>query len=185
MNAGCKEKNNISAEKKNTLCGDGNDFFERSNGKDLQRKQKPLAGKHSGYRSRAIVFGADGFFDYANHFLIRGAEINIHTAAEMANTASLPSSLLHRFLSDLTLNFTDLKPLGSIGFTGTPFRKIAPTIDFYFLGGYILVCVISARQIAKLRLNISAVNRPKVSPPPSARCAKKTRMEVFFFKDSE
>ena len=47
MKARCKEKNNISAEKKNTLCGDGNDFFERSNGKDLQRKQKPLAGKHA------------------------------------------------------------------------------------------------------------------------------------------
>ncbi len=97
MKAGCKEKNNISAEKKNTLCGDGNDFFERSNGKDLQRKQKPLAGKHSGYRSRTIVFGADVFFDYANHFLIRGAEINIQTATETANTASLPSSFFCLF----------------------------------------------------------------------------------------
>ena len=102
----------------------------------------------------------------------------------MANTASLPSSLLHRFFSELALNFAVLKPLGFIGFTGTPFRKIAPTIDFYFLGGYILVCVISARQIAKLRLNISAVNRPKVPPPPSARRAKKREWRIFF-KDSE
>ena len=157
-------------------------FFRKKQRERSPEKTKTACRKTRGYRSRTIVFGADVFFEYANHFLIRGAEINIHTAAEMANTASLPSSLLHRFFSELALNFAVLKPLGFIGFTRTPFRKIAPTIDFYFLGGYILVCVISARQIAKLRLNISAVNRPKVPPPPSARRAKKTRMEDFFSK---
>ena len=42
--------------------------------------------------------------------------------------------------SESALNYADLKPLDFIGFTGTPFRKIAPTIDFYFFGGHIPVC---------------------------------------------
>ena len=140
MKAGCKEKNNISAEKKNTLCGDGNTFTKKPTSATNTEKNETAAGYDSGLRSCAIVIGADVFFEYANHFLIRGAEINIHTAAEMANTASLPSSLLPRFFSELALNFAVLKPLGFIGFTGTPFRKIAPTIDFYFFGGHFLVC---------------------------------------------
>ena len=146
-------------------------FSERDFAKADRRKNNTAAGYDSGLRSRAIVIGADVFFDYANHYLIRGAEINIQTATETANATSLPSALFHRFLSDLTLNFTDLKPLDSIGFTGMHFLKNAPTIAFYFFGGYFLACGIIAPQIAELRIFISSVNRPKAPPPSSVRRA--------------
>ena len=88
-----------------------------------------------------------------------------------ANAASPPSTIFHRFLSGPTPNYADLKPLDFIGFTGMHFLKNAPTIDFCFFGGHFLVCVISAPQIAELRFFISAVNRPKVLPPPSSHRA--------------
>ena len=88
-----------------------------------------------------------------------------------ANAASPPSTIFHRFISDLTLNFAVLKPLDFIGFAGPPFLKNAPTIDFYSFGGYILVRGITARQIAELCFIDPTVNRPKVPPPPSARRA--------------
>ena len=68
-------------------------FYEKTYICNERRKNETAAGYDSGLRSRSIVIGADVFFEYANHFLIRGAEINIHTAAEMANTASFPSAL--------------------------------------------------------------------------------------------
>jgi hypothetical protein len=48
------------------------------------------------------------------------------------------------FLSVCTVNFAVYKPLDFIGFTGTPFFKTAPNFDFYFFGGYFLVCGVSA-----------------------------------------
>ena len=77
----------------------------------------------------------------------------------------------HWFLSELMMNYAVLESLDFIGFTETPFLKTAPTIDFYFFGGYILVCGISAPQIAEFQFFVSAVNRPKALPLPSVHRA--------------
>lgn len=93
MNAGCKENKYFLGRKEKYLMRRRKHFYEKTYICNEHRKNETAAGYDSGLRSRAIVIDADVFFDYANHFLIRGAEINIHTATETANTASLPFSL--------------------------------------------------------------------------------------------
>ncbi|MBQ6067249.1 MAG: hypothetical protein IJK89_10570, partial [Clostridia bacterium] len=63
-------------------------------------------------------------------------------------------------LSVCILIFGDSTPLDFIGFTGTPFLKMAPNFDFYFFGGYFLVCAIIIAQIAKQRFLLSREAAP-------------------------
>ena len=47
--------------------------------------------------------------------------------------------------------------------TGTPFFKTAPNFDFYFFGGYFLVCAIIIAQIAEQRFLLSRKAAPVFS----------------------
>ena len=58
------------------------------------------------------------------------------------------------------MNYADFNPLDYIAFTGAPFLKTAPNFDFYFFGGYFLVCAIIIAQIAEQRFLLSREAAP-------------------------
>ena len=81
-------------------------------------------------------------------------------------------------------NYADLKPLDCIGFTGRHFLKNAPTIDFYFFGGYFLVRGIEALKSPNSALTVrrSTVRKHLCRHP---RAELKSADECLFFKYRE
>ena len=116
-------------------------LFEKDNAGDDHHKNKYRCRE----RQRYVYFAQPnprGLFLWLGKpfFDTRWRDWRPAATGRAANAASPPSTIFHRFLSGPTPNYADLKPLDFIGFAGPPFLKKAPTIDFYFFGGYILVC---------------------------------------------